>query len=141
MSGELGLWVLVPVIGFAAGVAWARWLGYYPARTREYDPEAERRSAELLSDLLSEEERLQLRHSGYLAVPSTTVAGREYRIPRQARKVDVYECGKLVMRVCVEPVGPLPSGDLVLMHKLMIEASEQRYLEVANVHWRSRSVG
>jgi hypothetical protein len=36
------------------------------------------------------------------------------------------------MELCLQPVEPLPEGDVVLMHKLMIEANEQEYLRTAN---------
>jgi len=37
------------------------------------------------------------------------------------------------MRLCVGPVDPLPDADVVLIHKLMIEANEDEYLKAANV--------
>ena len=36
------------------------------------------------------------------------------------------------MALCVQPLGPLPDGDVVRMHKLMSEANEEEYLRIAN---------
>jgi len=47
--------------------------------------------------------------------------------------VEVYDEGKLTMRLCVEPLERLPAADVVLMHKLMIEGNEERYLHEANI--------
>ena len=92
---------------------------------------AEARAAALLEDLLTEDEYHQLQRCGYLGVPSPSRPGRTYRVPRRGQ-VRVYEGGALVMTLCVGPVGWLPDGDLVLLHKLMIEGDEAEYLRVAN---------
>ena len=93
---------------------------------------AEARAAALLEDLLTEDERRQLERDGYLGVPSPSRPGRTYRVPRRRGQVRVYEGSALVMALCVEPVGWLPDGDVVLLHKLMIEGNEAEYLRVAN---------
>jgi hypothetical protein len=93
---------------------------------------AEARAEALLEDLLAEDERRQLERDGYLGVPSPSRPGRTYRVPRRRGQVRVYEGGALVMALCVGPVGWLPDGDLVLLHKLMIEGDEEEYLRVAN---------
>jgi hypothetical protein len=36
------------------------------------------------------------------------------------------------MRLCVQSVEPIPDGDAILMHKLMIEGDEAAYLRIAN---------
>jgi hypothetical protein len=46
--------------------------------------------------------------------------------------VKVYEGGVPIMALCVQPVDPVPDGDVVLMHKLMIEGNEEEYLRIAN---------
>jgi hypothetical protein len=44
----------------------------------------------------------------------------------------VDEDGKTVMRLCVQPVQPLPDGYVVVLHKLMIFDHEREYLRLAN---------
>ena len=93
---------------------------------------AEGRAGALLEDLLTEDERRQLGRDGYLGVPSPSRPGRTYRVPRHRGQVRVYEGTTLVLALCVEPVEWLPDGDVVLLHKLMIEGDEAEYLRVAN---------
>ncbi len=136
MTGELAATVLLLLVLPAAIAIRARWSGCYPSFTPQWDPGAAMRASALLSDLLSEGERQQLARYGFLAVPSPGVAGRVYRVPAGSGHVEVYEAGELAMTVCVQPMGPLPPGDVVAMHKLMIEGDEEGYLEQVRVHWR-----
>ena len=39
------------------------------------------------------------------------------------------------MRLCVQPVESLPDADVVVLHKLMIEANEESYLQKANKYF------
>lgn len=94
--------------------------------------EPEQRARSLLREVLSEQEHQQLSRTSYLEVPSPTKSGRVYRIPEIAGRVEVYEEGWPVMGLCLQPVRYLPDADIVLMHKLMIEADEEQYLQVAN---------
>jgi hypothetical protein len=94
---------------------------------------AERRATHLLHDMLTPEQCHQLLWHGYLEVPSPSAAGRIYRVPRaRGGFVQVIENGKAVMRLCVQPVEHLPDADVVILHKLMIEANEEHYLQKAN---------
>jgi hypothetical protein len=86
----------------------------------------------LLREMLSEKHYQQWVNSGYLEVVSPSIAHRTYRIPSAGGLVKVYERGRIIMELCLQPVEPLPEGDVVLMHKLMIEANEQEYLQTAN---------
>ena len=61
-----------------------------------------------------------------------SIESRIYRIPGSGGLVKVYEKGCAVMELCLQPAEPLPDGDVVVMHKLMIEANEQEYLQKAN---------
>jgi len=108
-----------------------RSLGRFRHAGSEHSSEDEQAEA-LLRDLLSEQHYLQLRRLGYLDVMSPSIAQRLYRIPASGGLVKVYERGRLVMELCLQPAEPLPEGDVVLMHKLMIEANEQEYLQKAN---------
>ncbi|MBE3559184.1 MAG: hypothetical protein IMW89_08170 [Ktedonobacteraceae bacterium] len=93
---------------------------------------AERRAADLLRDTLTPEQFHQLLWRGYLEVPSPTEPRRVYRVPRTRGYVQVIENGRVIMRLCLQPVEYLPDADLVVLHKLMIEANEETYLQKAN---------
>ncbi|GCE47482.1 hypothetical protein EI42_01019 [Thermosporothrix hazakensis] len=93
---------------------------------------AENRARALLQEMLTDEQYQQLMKYGYLEVASPSSADRIYRIPGSGGLVKVYERGSAVMELCLQPAEPLPDGDVVLMHKLMIEANEPEYLQKAN---------
>jgi hypothetical protein len=93
---------------------------------------AESRAKVLLREMLSENQYQQLIKFGYLEVASPTFDSRIYRIPGSGGLVKVYERGCAVMELCLQPAEPLPDGDVVVMHKLMIEGNEQEYLQKAN---------
>lgn len=88
-------------------------------------------SLELLSAVLSAQEVEQWIRQGYLDVNSPQHAQRIYRIRRADGLVRVYEQGKAVRALCLQPVEPLPSNDLVVLHKLMIQGNEQEYVQQA----------
>ena len=94
--------------------------------------EAQERAEALLRSLLSDDEYRQLNRRGYLEVPSPSRPRRIYRVPRHQGQVKVYEGGVPIMALCVQSVEPIPDGDAVLMHKLMIEGNEEEYLRIAN---------
>ncbi len=99
---------------------------------------AERRAETLLRDMLSQEEYHHLLTTGFLAIPSPTRPDRVYRIPRGPGQVLVEERGRVMERLCLQPeIAGLPEADVVLMHKLLIEADEDRYLATANHFPRS----
>jgi hypothetical protein len=93
---------------------------------------AQARAEELLRGVLGAEQYADYQRQGYLEVPSPSIGNRVYRIPCARGQVEVYEDGQQVMKLCAVPTRPLPDGDVVLMHKLMIEANEDYYLKVAN---------
>ena len=95
----------------------------------------ERRAARLLRDVLTAEQCRQLIWRGYLEIPSPSTAQRVYRVPRTRGYVQVLEHGRAVMRLCVQPVECLPDADVVVLHKLMIEANEENYLSKANKYF------
>lgn len=94
--------------------------------------QAERRAKNLLRDILTPEQFHQLVWHGYLEIPSPTVPRRVYRVPRNKGYIQVLENGRATMRLCVQPVECLPEADLIALHKLMIEADEEIYLQKAN---------
>jgi hypothetical protein len=93
---------------------------------------AESRAKALLQEMLSEYQYQQLLKFGYLEIISPTIDNRVYRIPGSGGLVKVYERGCAVMELCLQPAEPLPDGDVVVMHKLMIEGNEHEYLQKAN---------
>jgi|SRR6185312_838859 len=97
---------------------------------------AERRAAHLLRDTLTPEQWRQLVWQGYLEIASPTEPKRIYRVPRTKGYVQVIENGHAVMRLCLEPIECLPDADIVVLHKLMIEANEETYLQKANKYFR-----
>lgn len=96
-----------------------------------YDTPRERAEA-LLRELLDEREYQQVRKRGYVDIVSPSNARRIYRIPRFLGRVCVYEDGHVVRELCIQPVEPVPSADIVAMHKLMIQGDEEQYLAQAN---------
>lgn len=93
---------------------------------------ADSRAKALLREILSETQYQQLVKCGYLEVTSPTIDERVYRIPGSGGLVKVFERGCPVMELCLQPAEPLPDGDVIVMHKLMIEANEEEYLSKAN---------
>lgn len=93
---------------------------------------AQERSRSLLRELLDEHEYQQLMRRGYLDVASPSRASRVYRIPCFDGRVRIYEDGRPLVELCVRPVVTLPTNDLIILHKLMIQANEQGYLARAN---------
>jgi len=96
---------------------------------------SDRRAVRLLRSLLADDEYHQLAERGYLEIASPSVVGRVYRIPRGLGRVGVYDDGAKTVELCLQPEKPLPLGDVILLHKLLIQANEAYYLETAN-HFR-----
>jgi hypothetical protein len=94
--------------------------------------QAARRAESLVQRILSEQERTELRRSGFLEVPSGLVRGRRYRIPRGGAPVAVLEPDGRVGYLCLQPETGVPSAELVLIHKLMLEGAEADYWQRAN---------
>jgi hypothetical protein len=103
-----------------------RWVGHWRPLRAALAADA------LLCHLLAPAEYRQLRRKGYLEVASGGHPGRIYRVPRGGGQVAVVEGGRVVERLCVQPVEHLPPGEAVLVHKLLIEADEEGYLAAAN---------
>jgi hypothetical protein len=86
----------------------------------------------LLRDMLTPKEYGQLRLKAFLEVPSQLYAGRVYQVPRGPGQVMVVEGGRVVERLCLQPLEALPEADVILMHKLLLESDEKGYLATAN---------
>lgn len=98
------------------------------ARTK---PKAKRRAGELLSAVLTCEQYGQLMKRNYIDIPSPSVPERSYRVPKLPGLVQVRDKGNVTMWLCLQPLGWIPDEDIVVIHKLMIEADEETYLRKA----------
>ncbi len=128
----LAVWVVVfalvlRALASPAQRGWLQWGRFLTAHLA-----AERRANALVRSLLTAHQFQQLRRRGYLEVPSPSIPQRVYRVPGSGGMVRVYEGGHAIMDLCLQPVETLPEGDVVVMHKLMIEGNEQEYLAKAN---------
>ena len=94
--------------------------------------EANRRANELLRSVLTREQYRHLMRRGYLDIPSPRDPGCIYRVPRSQGLVGVIEHGRRKASLCLQPLEWVPDADIVVMHKLMIEADEETYLQTAN---------
>ncbi|RIK38055.1 MAG: hypothetical protein DCC55_22290 [Chloroflexi bacterium] len=101
---------------------------------------ANRRAEQLLRERLTPEQYNQLAKFGYLDIPSRLDPYRQFRIPRtRGRVLVLHNCSiggtvlsRKVAELCVVSSEPVPDADMVLIHKLMIEADEANYLATAN---------
>lgn len=134
------LWVVGLLLAVFVGLTVA-WRGGRAVlvRHREHNT-AKRRAESLLRSSITHEEYQQLLDRGYLEIPSRLYPGYLYRIPRNQQRVQIYETNQAspvpyarkLAELCVVACEPVPDADMVLAHKLMIEADEQGYLSIAN---------
>lgn len=105
---------------------------------------AERRARQLLQAVLTQEQYRHLLQHGYLDIRSPSHQERFYRVPKAPGRVHLIENEQLQTDLCLQPLDWVPNADFVVIHKLMIEADEETYLQKANrfvpVH-ASRSIG
>jgi hypothetical protein len=94
--------------------------------------EANRCDNELLHSVLTSEQYGQLMRNGYLDIPSPRDPGCIYRVPRTQGLVRVIEQGRHKANLCLQPLETVTDADVVVMHKLMIEADEETFLQTAN---------
>lgn len=138
MIAGSGLAFAVAQVGIITGVflilcgALAWWLYHRETTLSTERSDAERRAQQLVVQMLSREQLNQLGTLGFLELRSRLIPGRSYRVPRRRGQVQVYEEGRHAGSLCIQPTRWVPDGDLVVMHKLMIEASEAEYLRTAN---------
>jgi hypothetical protein len=93
---------------------------------------ANRRANELLRSVLPREQYRHLVRHGYLDIPSPRDPECFYRVPHAPGLVGVFEQGRRKASLCLQPLEMVPDADIVVMHKLMIEADEETYLQTAN---------
>src|SRR5438270_3466821 len=138
MIAGSGLASAIAQVGLITGIflvlcgilAW--WLYHRESTLSNERTDAERRAQRLIGQLLNRDQLAQLNGLGFVELRSRLIPGRTYRVPRRRGQVQVYEDGRHAGSLCIQPTRWVPDGDLVLMHKLMIEASESEYLRTAN---------
>ena len=91
-----------------------------------------RRADKLLRTVLTRAQYRQLMRRGFVDIPSPCERKRVYRVPRDPGLVRMIEQGKRKADLCLQPLEWVPGADIVVMHKLMIEADEETYLQTAN---------
>lgn len=79
---------------------------------------------------LRREQYDQLTLEGYLDISSPRNAGCIYRVPRV--QGPVIEQGRHKEGLRLQPLEAIPDADHVVIHKLLIEADEEAYLQTAN---------
>jgi hypothetical protein len=144
MSGSLMLlisvWILC-LLGTARVLSRLTLAGTLRGRPPANSPlSAERRAQMMLREMLTDAQYEQIVRDGYLEVHSPSKTHRTYRIPWSAGRVSVFDRGREVVELCLQPTEPLPDSDLVILHKLMIEGNEQEYLAKAN-HFAPGTLG
>src|SRR5262249_1548175 len=94
---------------------------------------ADRQARELLRTVLTPEQYRQLSVWGHIDIASPSHPERVYRIPRERGRVQLREKGRLRAWLCLQTCDErVPDADQVVIHKLMIEANEETYLQTAN---------
>ena len=118
------IWIIIALcigrLGWFVYVSYLKWSA------------ANRRANELLRSVLTRQQYRHLLRYGYLDIPSPRDPGCVYRVPRSQGLVGVIEQGRRRASLCLQPVEWVPDADMVVMHKLMIEADEETYLQTAN---------
>ena len=95
-------------------------------------PKAKLRADQVLRAVLTSEQYGQLMQQRYIDIPSPSDSERIYRVPKLPGLVQVREKGSITMWLCLKPLEWMPNDDIVVIHKLMIEADEETYLQKAN---------
>lgn len=150
---QLFAWVMSAGVWAQANITWTiaavgslaffftLWVHWRLPPTPVCIPQSPQERAEmLLRDSISPQAYKHLLNVGYLEIPSRLYSNRYYRIPRERRRVQVYEVCETAAglqhqklgELCVIACEPMPDADLVLTHKWLIEADEQKYLNTAN---------
>ena len=125
----IGLTIFCIVLGWEVIVIYPEWY------------RRDRRAKELLRSVLSSEQYRELTQNGYLDIKSPHDPECIYRVPQGPGLVWVIEKGQQTATLCLLPLERIPDSDIVVMHKLMIEANEEIYLQTANRFPPMRSGG
>lgn len=99
---------------------------------------ARERAEKLLRESLSDKQRAELTEKGFFTLECHDEKGvRHYRI-RRGQHVNIDQVdpgsGRVIKRLCAHPRDQVPDADAMLAQKLMLEASEETFLKIANHH-------
>jgi hypothetical protein len=97
-----------------------------------FNSRAERRARQLLRAVLTPDQYHHLIRRGYIDIPSPSHPQRFYRVPKVHGRVHLVENEVLQAILCLQPLDWVPDADFVVIHKLMIEADEETYLQKSN---------
>lgn len=98
---------------------------------------AESTAERLLVEHLDEKQLEQFRNHRYFEVILEN-SRRVYRIKHGwAGNIEVFEDGRLVETVCIHPRTQVPHSDNLLAQKLLLEADEFRFRQIANITRRA----
>ena len=120
LLGVLGIVIPILLLG-----------GVMVGKARER-PLMKRSADQILRAVLTDEQYGQLIQQRYIDIPSPSEPKRIYRVPKHSGLVQVREEENVTMWLCLRPVEWMPDDDIVVIHKLMIEADEETYLQKAN---------
>ena len=94
---------------------------------------AESTAEKLLVEHLDEKQLDQFRNHRYFEVVRDS-GKRVYRIKHGwAGNIEVFEGGRLVETMCIHPSTQVPHSDNLLAQKLLLEADETRFRQIANI--------
>jgi hypothetical protein len=125
--GLAGLVGLLLVLGWFGGRSGQRlWSRYRRRRT------AARRAEAMVQRVLSGQQYAELRQHGFFKIASRLTPGRVYCVPRGGSPVAVLEPNGRVLYLCLQPAEPIPTRELVVIDKLLLEADEASYWQRAN---------
>ena len=91
---------------------------------------------QLLSEILSHDQRAQYSAHGYFEVIGGQ-SGKRYRIKTgsQMNVVELDASGRRVRGLCFLPRGGVPIGDVMAAQKLALELMEAEALDIARQNW------
>ncbi len=110
--------------------AWCESHGGAPVWRRSVS--AEFRARQLMRETLTPSEYQQATRFGYVDFFQPVAAARDVSRAGGRRPGEGLRYGAIVMELCLQPAEPLPDGDIVVLHKLMILGNESDYLQRAN---------
>ena len=91
----------------------------------------EARAAELLEACLSAEQLVEWKRNQRLTIPGPS--GRRYMIGQYGAVIELGKNGQKIRSFCIHPVdNTLPTPDIVLAMKLLLEGNEPYFLTTAN---------
>ena len=131
MNVEMLSFFLIGIIGIIAALGLGL-LGWLLVHNFLKWLEPRRRAHELLRSVLTRAQYHQLMWRCYVYITSPRNPACIYRVPRYPGLVAMIEQGRRKADLCLGPLEWVPAADIVVMHKLMIEADEETYLQTAN---------